>query len=85
MRTPRVVFGLDNNQKIRFVIDGFVMYCRVKDVSNIASTTHRMAVTKALESLGSGNHHLKNKGLIPNVGYGTTALGHNVQVELCEE
>lgn len=85
MRTPRVVFGLDNNQKIRFVIDGFAMYCRVRDIENIGSTTHRLAVTTALQSLGSGNHYLKRKGLTPNLGFGTNMHGHDVQVDLCDE
>lgn len=86
MRTPRVVFGLDNNQKIRFIIDGFAMFCRVRDVENICSTTHRMAVTTALQSLGSGNHYLKRKGLTPNMGFGVSNMhGHSVQVDLCDE
>ena len=52
MRKERLIFGLNNKQRIRFVVNGFAMYCTVQDIQNIATTKHRVAVWSTAERLG---------------------------------
>lgn len=52
MRSAQMVPGLNNRQVIRFVVDGFAMYCTVQGVHNIGTTRHRKAVWATLERLG---------------------------------
>ena len=48
MRTKQVIAGLNNNQKIRIMVDGFGMYMTVRNVENICTTNNRIAVMSAL-------------------------------------
>ena len=81
MRTKQLIHGLNNTQKIRFIVDGVGMHCKVQDISNIATTKHRVAVWRALETLSMQNYALKDLGRSVT-GYGTTYDGVQVQVDL---
>ena len=48
MKTKQVIAGLNNNQKIRIMVDGFGMYMQVKNIDSICTTTHRCGVWQAL-------------------------------------
>lgn len=85
MRSKRIVTGLNNNQKIRFVVNGFAMFCQVKDIQNISTTAHRAAVWSALEHLGTTNWLADRTFRDKITGYGTTVNGIDVQVDLCDE
>lgn len=82
MRTKRIVFGLDNNQKIRFMVNGFGMFCKVQDVENICTREHRVPVWIALERLGNENFVNKKLHQPLITGYASTIDGVNVQVDL---
>jgi O-methyltransferase involved in polyketide biosynthesis len=82
MRVTSLVPGFKNSQKIRFIVDGFAMYCTIKDVSNIASHSAQNAVWSALKQLAdmrSGSGAAEQCA----VGLGTTINRHQVQVDLC--
>jgi len=84
MRTKRLVQGLDNSQKIRFIVNGFSMFCRVKDIENIATTEHRVAVWLAAERIGLENFVALRSGRPQITGY-TGRYGEvDVQVDLCD-
>ena len=51
MRKQRLIAGLNNSQKIRFIVDGVGMYCRIADVENFATYSAQQAVITALQSL----------------------------------
>lgn len=53
MRTKIAFPGIKNSQKIRVMVAGVGFYTRVKDVTNICTSTHRAAVESALLSLSS--------------------------------
>ena len=53
MRTKQIIAGLNNNQKIRIMVDGFGMYMQVKNLDSICTSTHRWAVESALVRLVS--------------------------------
>lgn len=81
MRTKRLITGLDNSQKIRFIVNGFAMYCRIKDIENIATECHRVAVWLALEQIGSS--HGSNQ---PITSYSSNRWqGVDVQVDLIDD
>lgn len=84
MRTKRLITGLDNNQKIRFIVDGFSMFCRVKDIENIANTKHRIAVWIAAERIGTEVWLSQKIGKPGITGYGSNMNGVDVQVDLCD-
>lgn len=81
MRTKRIVSGLDNNQKIRFIVNGFGMFCKVKDIVNICTAEHRVPVWIALERLGNINFVNKSLNLPLISGYTSNIEGVNVQVD----
>ena len=81
MRTKQLIHGLNNTQKIRFIVDGVGMHCKVQDIENIATTKHRVAVWLALEHLSVENYTLKDRAMRVT-GYGTTYDGVQVQVDL---
>ena len=85
MRTKRLITGLDNSQKIRFIVNGFAMFCRVKDIENIATVSHRVAVWIACERIGTENWLAQRVGKPSISGYGSTIEGVDVQVDLCDE
>ena len=51
MRKERLIYGLNNKQVIRFVVDGFMMHTTVQGIQNIASRKHRVAVWSTTEKL----------------------------------
>ena len=87
MRTQQIVTGMNNSQKIRFIIDGFGMYCKVSDIENFATSSHRVAVISALQHLQCDRDLYKSTGRkdIPT-GYGTRSnfqgVDHDVQVNI---
>ena len=87
MRRQQIVQGMNNSQKIRFMIDGFGMYCKVSDIENFATSSHRVAVISALQHLQCDRELCKSLGRkdIPT-GFGTRssfqAVTHDVQVNL---
>ena len=82
MRTKQLIQGLNNTQKIRFMINGFGMYCQVQDVVNICTTDYRAPVWMALDRLGNENFVAKYQGKPPISGYGARICGYDVQVDL---
>jgi hypothetical protein len=87
MRRQQIVSGMNNSQKIRFMIDGFGMYCKVSDIENFATSSHRVAVISALQHLQCTRDLAKSCGKkdIPS-GFGTRrtfqGVDHDVQVNL---
>lgn len=53
MRTKIAFPGIKNSQKIRVMVAGVGFYTRIKDITNICTSTHRAAVESALLSLSS--------------------------------
>lgn len=53
MRTKVLFPGVKNSQKIRVMVDGFGMYMKVSDISNICTLTHRSAIESAMTTLAS--------------------------------
>ena len=51
MRTPRLIDGLNNSQKIRVIVDGVGFYTTVGGTSDIMTRRHRMAVQTALMNM----------------------------------
>jgi hypothetical protein len=87
MRKQQIIPGMNNSQKIRFMIDGFGMYCKVADIENFATTSHRVAVLSALQHLQCDRDLHKSSGRkdIPTgFGFRSTFQGisHDVQVNL---
>jgi hypothetical protein len=81
MRTKQLFAGLNNRQKIRFMVNGFGMYCRVQDVVNICSKEHRVPVWIALDRLGNENYVNKKLHRPLITGYASTIDGVEVQVD----
>ena len=87
MRRQQIVSGMNNSQKIRFMIDGFGMYCKVADIENFATSSHRVAVIAALQHLQCTRDLAQSCGRkdIPT-GFGTRrkfqGVDHDVQVDL---
>ena len=53
MRAKRLIQGLNNNQKIRVIIDGVGFVTTVKDVDNMPFVSQRVAVHSVLMSIGT--------------------------------
>jgi hypothetical protein len=89
MRTKAIIEGLKNSQKIRFVIDGFGMYVRVKDIDSVCTTNHRSALYSALMSLVSEitvNKAVTGLGKTVKVYDGNLQeFSINVQIDLVKE
>ena len=51
MRTPRLIDGFNNSQRIRVIVDGVGFYTTVGGTSDIMTRRHRMAVQVALMNL----------------------------------
>lgn len=86
MRVQRLVSGLNNSQKIRFMIDGFGMYCKVVDIENFATSSHRVAVFMALQNLQASRELAFSKCQPQPTGFGFNGtfqgVKHDVQVDL---
>lgn len=96
MRTTQMFPGLNNGQRIRFIISNedseyqFGMYTTVAGISDIATTTHQTALRLTLEKLAAGRAEAKRLGkTLPNglgwrveVPYGPTLKRINVDVQV---
>jgi hypothetical protein len=76
MRTKQIIAGLNNNQKIRIMVDGFGMYMQVKNLDSICTSTHRWAVDSALVRLVSA---IKKDSL--TTGFGSRINVYNSKME----
>lgn len=86
MRKQRLIQGLNNSQKIRFIVDGVGMYCRIADVENFATYSAQQAVITALQSLQAQRELAVSMNRAQPTGWGTNSIfagrQHNVQVDL---
>jgi hypothetical protein len=53
MRTKQLIQGLNNNQKIRVILDGIGFYTTVKGTENMVFTSQRIAVQAVLYSIAA--------------------------------
>jgi hypothetical protein len=86
MRKQRLIHGLNNSQKIRFIVDGVGMYCRISDVENFATYSAQQAVITALQNLQAQRELAFTMCRQQPTGWGTNSIfagkQHNVQVDL---
>jgi hypothetical protein len=86
MRKQRLIEGLNNSQKIRFIVDGVGMYCRIADVENFATYSAQQAVITALQNLQAQRELAFTMCKQQPTGWGTNSIfagrQHNVQVDL---
>lgn len=86
MRKQRLIEGLNNSQKIRFIVDGIGMYCKISDVENFATMSAQQAVIVALQHLqASREMAVATRKPLPT-GFGIRSVfsgkNHDVQVDL---
>jgi hypothetical protein len=83
MRKQQIIQGMNNSQKIRFIVNGFGMYCKVSDIENFATTSHRVAVISALQHLQCDRELYKSKGRkeLPT-GFGTRSTFQGVDIDV---
>ena len=86
MRKQRLIEGLNNSQKIRFIVDGVGMYCRISDVENFATVSAQQAVISALQNLQASRELASTMRSPQPTGFGTRSVfagrDHDVQVDL---
>lgn len=86
MRRQRLIQGFNNSQRIRFIVDGVGMYCRIADVENFATASAQQAVITALQNLQAQRELSRARRQPQPTGWGThsTFAGrpHDVQVDL---
>ena len=86
MRKQRLIQGMNNSQKIRFIVDGVGMYCRIADVENFATYSAQQAVITALQNLQAQRELAFTMCKQQPTGWGTNSIfagrQHNVQVDL---
>lgn len=86
MRKQRLIQGMNNSQKIRFIVDGVGMYCRISDVENFATLSAQQAVITALQNLQAQRELAFTMCKPRPTGWGTNSVfggvQHNVQVDL---
>ena len=89
MRKQRLIQGLNNSQKIRFIVDGVGMYCRISDVENFATYSAQQAVITALQNLQAQRELAFAMCRQQPTGWGTNSIfagrQHNVQVDLLKD
>ena len=89
MRKQRLIAGLNNSQKIRFIVDGVGMYCRIADVENFATYSAQQAVITALQNLQAQRELAFTMCRQQPTGWGTNSIfagrQHNVQVDLLKD
>jgi hypothetical protein len=83
MRKQQIVSGMNNSQKIRFMVNGFGMYCKVSDIESFATSSHRVAVISALQHLQCNRDLAKSTGKkeMP-VGFGTRSTFQGVDIDV---
>jgi hypothetical protein len=86
MRKQRLIEGLNNSQKIRFIVDGVGMYCKISDVENFATVSSQQAVISALQNLQASRELAFAKCQPQPTGFGIRSVfsgkSHDVQVDL---
>ena len=86
MRKQRLIAGLNNSQKIRFIVDGVGMYCRISDVENFATYSAQQAVITALQNLQAQRELAFSMCKAQPTGFGIRSVfagkSHDVQVDL---
>jgi hypothetical protein len=81
--SKRHVSGFSNSTKIRFIIDGFGMYCTINDLyTKTATVSHGEALRLAIQKLAYDRRHSSFSGEGRPVGIGITHAGHDVQITL---
>jgi hypothetical protein len=89
MRKQRLIEGLNNSQKIRFIVDNVGMYCRISDVENFATYSAQQAVITALRNLQAQRELAFTMCKPQPTGWGTNSVfagkQHNVQVDLLKD
>ena len=86
MRKQRLIEGMNNSTRIRFIVDGVGMYCRISDVENFATLSAQQAVITALQNLQAQRELAFTMCKPQPTGWGTNSIfagkQHNVQVDL---
>jgi hypothetical protein len=86
MRKQRLIQGLNNSQKIRFIVDGIGMYCKIADVENFATLSAQQAVITALQNLQAQRELAFTTCQPQPRGFGFNSVfsgkRHDVQVDL---
>lgn len=89
MRTPAIVPGLKNSQRIRWILtaatgENVGMYCTIQQASDqFATTQARVAVYEALHRLSDLRRQAQTEGRSLPLGLVQSARGfHQVQVDL---
>jgi hypothetical protein len=90
MRKQRLIEGMNNSTRIRFIVDGVGMYCRISDVENFATYSAQQAVITALQNLQAHSRELAFATCKAQpTGWGTNSVfagvQHNVQVDLLKD
>ena len=89
MRKQRLIQGMNNSQKIRFIVDNVGMYCRISDVENFATYSAQQAVITALQNLQAQRELAFAMCRQQPTGWGTNSIfagkQHNVQVDLLKD
>ena len=83
MRKQQIVSGMNNSQKIRFIVNGFGMYCKVSDIESFATSSHRVAVISALQHLQCDRDLAKSLGKKEiATGFGTRSTFQGVDIDV---
>ena len=86
MRKQRLIEGMNNNTRIRFIVDGIGMYCKISDVENFATVSAQQAVITALQHLQAHRELALTRREPEPTGFGFRSVfsgkSHDVQVDL---
>ena len=86
MRKQRLIEGMNNSTRIRFIVDGVGMYCKISDVENFATVSAQQAVITALQHLQAHRELAFTKCEPQPRGFGFRSVfagkSHDVQVDL---
>ena len=89
MRKQRLIEGMNNSTRIRFIVDGVGMYCRISDVENFATYSAQQAVITAQQNLQNIRELAFATCKAQPTGWGTNSVfagvQHNVQVDLLKD
>ena len=86
MRKQRLIEGMNNSTRIRFIVDGVGMYCKISDVENFATVSAQQAVITALQHLQAHRELAFAQCKPQPTGFGFHSVfagkSHDVQVDL---
>jgi hypothetical protein len=82
MRKQQIIPGMNNSQKIRFMVNGFGMYCKVSDIENFATSSHRVAVLSALQHLQCDRELAFSTCKSKPTGFGTRSVFQGVDIDV---